>query len=94
MRTDEEIEGGISIIENRIERDAESEHAVKPLVLSIWQAKRAGLLLIRDSENGEYWQVRDELEYDLLKDINLLEYTQLQAMKNAMDWAEGDTDSL
>lgn len=96
MRSDSEIEGGITAVENRIDRDSENmeDDALGPVVMSIHQAKRAALHTVRDSPNGEHWEMYDQLKGSLTMDMPVVEYTQAQAMINAHEWAQGNLDSL
>lgn len=94
MRSEREIEQGIEAIESRIERDGESDHPLKGLVLAIHQAKRAGLHVVKESQHGEHWETRDNLEDSLTRDLGLGDYVQHQAMINALAWAEAETDSI
>lgn len=97
MRREDNIQKGIETIENRIDRDSqymEQQHPLAPLVMSVHQAKRAALHQIRDAENGEHWEMYDNLVGGLSDDLELAEYTQVQAMINAHEWAQGNLDAL
>lgn len=99
MRSEEEIERGIQTIENRIDRDAEymeEKHPLAPLVMSTHQGKRAALHTVRDADHGEHWEMYDNLRAVLRddRDMNLVEFAQVQAMVNAHEWAQGNLDSL
>lgn len=94
MRSDHEIDKGIQLIEGRVDRDAEymEDDPLAPLIMSIWQAKRAALRTVEQDEG--HWELYDRLREGLAVDVELVEYVQIQAMLNALEWAHGNTDSL
>lgn len=96
MRSVTDVEKGIQVIENRIDRDAEhmEDDPLAGMVMSIHQAKRAALQQIDQSDNGEHWEMYDNLVNSLNMEMSLVEYAQTQAMVNAHEWAQEEFDTL
>lgn len=76
------------MMENRIDRDE------NPMLLAIWQAKRAALLNVRDSPNGEWWQLFDDLRRSMQQEMSIESWVQAQAMLNALTWAANDIEDI
>jgi len=94
MKSDKEINAAVDMIDNRLERDTEVEHPLRDVVLAFYQAKRAGLLLVLNSERGEFWQTVDGLEDSFAEDMSLPQYVQYQAMYNAIMWTQNEMEDI
>jgi hypothetical protein len=94
MKSDKEINAAVDMIDNRLERDTEVEHPLRDVVLAFHQAKRAGLLLVLNSERGEFWQTVDGLEDSFAEDMSLPQYVQHQAMYNAIMWTQNEMEDI
>lgn len=88
MRDDREIDRAIELVEEQIDTTADEDDPLVPVLLSYYQARRAGLLTVRDTQAGQHWEALDRLKASLATDMPLPEFVQTMAMISAIEWAE------